>query len=88
MPSSRRSLFTGPSSSRPIGRPPGVRPMGTLSPGIPALLPGSVFWMNVGNVGTRSPFSPVVSSSPIGAAGSGVVGNTSAAMLCFLNASA
>jgi len=55
---------------------------------MPALLPGSVFWMNVGKVGTSAPFSLVVWSSPTGAAGSGVVGNTSAAMPLVLNVSA
>jgi hypothetical protein len=42
MASKRRSLLTGPSSSSPTGRPELVNPAGRLSPGIPALLPGSV----------------------------------------------
>ena len=49
--SSLRSLPTGPSSSRPTGRPDLVSPAGRLRPGIPALLPGSVLRMKVGKVG-------------------------------------
>ena len=38
----RRSLETGPSNSKPKGKPALVKPMGMLMPGMPALLPGSV----------------------------------------------
>lgn len=41
MASSRRSLPSGPSISRPTGRPPTDMPAGCASPGKPALLPGS-----------------------------------------------
>lgn len=47
MASKRRSLLTGPSSSSPTGRPELVKPTGRLSPGMPALLPGSVLRMYV-----------------------------------------
>ena len=66
--SRRASLPSGPSSSRPSGRPPAVIAAGRLMPGMPATLPGLVLRMKVGKVGTRSPFSTTVSSSPIGAA--------------------
>jgi hypothetical protein len=41
----RLSLDTGPSNSKPNGKPALVKPMGMLMPGIPALLPGSVLRM-------------------------------------------
>ncbi len=44
--------------------------------------------MKVGNVGTSLPFSFVVWSSPIGAAGNGVVGKASATMRFLTNVSA
>jgi hypothetical protein len=47
MASKRRSLLTGPSSSSPTGKPELVKPTGRLSPGMPALLPGSVLRMYV-----------------------------------------
>ena len=76
--SNARSLPAGPSSSIPIGRPSAERPAGRVTPGIPATLDGPVLRMKVRKVGTRAPFSSTVSSSPIGAAGSGVVGKIAA----------
>src|SRR6266480_2570118 len=45
MASNLRSLPAAASSSRPTGRPSPVRPIGTLTPGMPALDPGSVWRM-------------------------------------------
>ena len=83
-----RSLPAGPSSSMPMGRPSALRPAGRVTPGMPARLDGPVLRMKVGKVGTRSPFSSTVSSSPMGAAGSGVVGNIAAATSLAANQSA
>ena len=58
----------------PTGKPDLVIPTGKLMPGMPPTLPGPVLRMNVGNVGTATPLSMKVSSSPIFNAGAGVVG--------------
>src|SRR5262249_60351023 len=65
----------GPWSERPPGRPDDApSPAGTVSPGIPALLPGSVLRMNSRNVGR------LLASGPWTAATAGVVGPISASM--------
>ena len=66
----------------PTGNPAAVIPTGKLIPGMPPTLPGPVLRMKVGNVGAALPLSRNVSSSPIFAAGAGVVGKTMAAMPC------
>ena len=63
----------------PTGSPVLVRPAGSDSPGRPAALPGVRLRMKVPKVGTVAPLSITVSSSPIFAAGSGVVGKIMAA---------
>jgi hypothetical protein len=51
MASSRSSLSGRPSSEMPTGRPvEGPRPAGMVTPGMPALLPGSVLRMKSRNV--------------------------------------
>jgi hypothetical protein len=55
MPISRSSLPSGPSISRPAGRPEAVRPAGIDRPGMPALLPGSVLRMKVPKVSAGGP---------------------------------
>ena len=65
-----------------MGRPAVVNPVGRLIPGMPALLPGSVLRMNVGKVGTRSPFRSIVTSSPTGRADTGEVGKITASTSC------
>src|SRR3954470_16495426 len=47
--SSFASLPTAPSISRPTGKPVGVMPANSDSPGMPALLPGSVLRIMVSN---------------------------------------
>ena len=63
----------------PTGKPALVIPAGKLMPGMPPTLPGLVLRMKVGKVGTASPLSTKVSSSPIFTAGAGVVGKMMAA---------
>src|SRR5436305_14719564 len=86
--SSFASLPTGPSISRPTGKPPGVMPANSDRPGIPALLPGSVLRIMVSKVGTGAP--PLIDISPdpltgsINGAGATVVGNSMASRLLSL----
>ncbi|MGY4284598.1 hypothetical protein ACVWXO_003818 [Bradyrhizobium sp. LM2.7] len=79
--SRRRSLPAGPSSSMPIGNllaaPSAI---GIWIPGIPALLPGSVFWMN------RPKFSRLLESGLEAIATRGVVGKAMASSLSTANA--
>ena len=62
MAMSRVSLPSGPSSSSPTGSPPAVMPAGIDSPGMPALLPGSVLRMKVPKVSTSGP--PLIDTLP------------------------
>ena len=66
----------------PTGKPAFVIPTGKLMPGMPPTLPGLVLRMKVAKVGIALPLSMNVSSSPIFAAGAGVVGKMMAAMPC------
>ena len=78
----RRSLPAGPSSSSPTGRPlVAPSPAGNCSPGMPALLPGSVFWIK------RPKFSMLLDSGVAASATRGTVGKTSASSRCFLKVS-
>ena len=78
--SSLSSLPAGPSNSNPIGNLH-VAPsaIGIWMPGMPALLPGSVFWMN-------SPkFSRLLDSGLDAIATLGVVGKATASSLLLAN---
>jgi len=76
------SLPRRPSIPRPTGKPQFVKPIGRLTPGMPALLPGPVLRTIVVNVGTDRPFRTTSSPSLIRVAGIGVVGKTTASTPC------
>ncbi len=84
MESSFLSLPTGPSRANPTGSPAAVCPAGTVTPGIPVMLPGSAFLMNVPNSSTGGPPLMLSVDEPftgsMGTAGNGVIGAKIASM--------